>query len=321
MNTRKGFSIVCAGLILALALGYSSSEAAQKYAAKVNGAAINNASLEAAVNNFVENQKMFGVEVKEEDKDKIRKDVLEELISAELLYQEAKKAGLGDLGKSIDEKYENIKKGFASEEEFKKALKERDISEKELKKDIEKGVYISTFLEKNVYNNIVITDAEKKEEYEKNKDKLDIPEHVRASHILIRIEPGASDDDKKTAREKIDELRKEALAGEDFAELAKANSQDGSASNGGDLGYFRRGDMVKPFEDAAFALQNEEISKVIETQFGYHIIKLTDRKEAHTLTYSEVENDIEGFVLNRRRNEELNKFVEGLRKSAKVKIY
>jgi len=321
MDTRKGFSIVCAGLILALALGCSGSEAAQKYAAKVNGAGINLTSLEAAVNNFVENQKMFGVEVKEEDKDKIRKDVLEELISAELLYQEAKKAGLGDLGKAIDEQYENIKKGFASEEEFKKALKERDVSEKELKDDVEKGVYISTFLEKNIYNNIVVTDAEKKEEYEKNKDKLDIPEHVRASHILIRTEPGTSEDDKNAAKEKIDELRKKALAGEDFAELAKANSNDGSASNGGDLGYFRRGDMVKPFEDAAFALQNGETSEVIETQFGCHIIRLTDRKEAHTLTYSEVEKDIESFVSNRHRNEELGKFVEDLRKSAKIKIY
>ena len=111
-----------------------------------------------------------------------------------------------------------------------------------------------------------------------------------------------------------------AMSGEDFAKLAKENSEDGSASNGGDLSYFRKGQMVKPFEDAAFGLEKDQISPVVETQFGYHVIKVTDKKAAHTLTYDEVSKDIEKFLINNRKRDEVNKTVEALKKKAKIEI-
>jgi len=105
-----------------------------------------------------------------------------------------------------------------------------------------------------------------------------------------------------------------------FAKLAKENSEDTSAANGGDLSYFRKGDMVKPFEDAAFSLEKDQISDVVETQFGYHVLKLTDKRPARTLTYEEVANDIATFLLNKHKREEINRFVEELRKKAKIEI-
>jgi peptidyl-prolyl cis-trans isomerase C len=321
MCRRRAFY---ATIILILVLGYVVAipcEAAGRYAAKVNGTGIKNATLDTAVNNFVENQKMLGIDIKEGDMDRLREDILEELISAELLYQESKKAGPGDLKEDVNKQFENIKNGFNSEEEFRKILKERGVTEKELRDDIEKGIYIKAFLDRDVYNDISITEAEKKEEYEKNKDRLDILEHIKASHILIRVEPGATDDDKKAAKKKIDDLRKRVLAGEDFAELARNNSEDASAANGGELGYFKRSDMVKPFEDMAFSLEKGETSKVVETQFGYHLIKLLDKRPAHTLTYNEVEKDIERFLLNQNRQKELAELINGLRENAKIKRY
>ncbi|MBU4312388.1 MAG: peptidylprolyl isomerase, partial [Candidatus Omnitrophica bacterium] len=249
------------------------------------------------------------------------KGILEELISAELLYQESKSAELGDLKEEVKGQFENIKKGFASEKEFKDLLKERKISEKDLMKDIKKVLSIKSFLEKDVYRDIVVSEADKRNEYESKKDKLAIPEQVGASHILIRVAPDAGEEGKDSAKAQIDGIRQRALAGEDFAELAKENSQDGSAPNGGDLGYFGRGAMVKPFEDAAFSLEVGQISEVVETQFGYHIIKVTDKQSAKTLTYEEVESDIGMFLLNQRRGEVLNKLIDELRSNAKIKVY
>ena len=292
--------------------------AAQKFAAKVNGVGIKALTLDAAVSNFIENQKMFGATVKDEDKGKLRKDILEELISAELLYQESQKAKLGDLAKEVDAQFENIKKGLGTEAEFQKTLKDRGIDVKDLKEDIKKGVYINAYLDKFVFKNIAVSEEEKQQEFEKNKDKLNVPETVKASHILIKFKEGASDEDKKNAKEKIEAVRQKALAGEDFVSLARENSEDSSAANGGDLGFFKRGEMVKPFEDAAFGLEKDQISPVVETQFGYHIIKVVDKKPARILSYEEVKEDIGRFLVNRHKRDAINKTVEGLKKTAKI---
>ena len=308
-------------LMLVIGCTMSSDAASSKFAAKVNGTGIENKALDAAVKNFIENQKMFGAEVKEEDMDELRNGVLQELISVELLYQESKKAKLGDLSKEIEAQLENIKSGFESEDKFKDLLKERGLSEKDLKEDVKKGVYIGTFLEKNVYSKVAINDADKKAEFENNQDKLDVPEQIRVSHILIKVEKDATLEDKAGAREKIEALRKRVISGEDFAEVAKESSEDASASNGGDIGYFGRGMTVPSFENTAFALTVGEISDVVETQFGYHVIKLLDKKDARKLSYEEVEPEITRFLISRQREKLLEEFMNGLKDKAKIKIY
>ena len=323
MNIRNTWFAAAAAAVLTLFCVVSSNAASQKgsFAAKVNGAGIKTATLNAAVNNYVENQKMFGVTVKDEEKDKLKKDILNELISAELLYQASRKAGLGDMSKEVDSQLENIKKGFGSNQEFQKVLKERGIEIKDLKEDIKKGIYINAYLEKDAFSKLgPVTEDEKKQEYEGNKDKLNVPDEVKASHVLIKVGDKAAAEEKQKAKEKIEALRARAMSGEDFAKLAKENSEDASAPNGGDLGYFKKGDMVKPFEDAAFGLEKDQISPVVETQFGYHVIKVTDKKAAHTLTYEEVSKDIEKFLLNKHKRDEINKTTESLRKNAKIEI-
>jgi len=300
----------------------SCAQAASKFAAKVNGVGIKNTKLDAAVDNFIENQKLMGMEVKEEDRTGLRKDILEKmLVTTELLYQESKKARLGSFKEEVEQQFEKIKGGFASKEEFEKVLKDRGITKKDLREDITRGVYIDRFLEKNIYSNIIISEAEKKQEYEKSQDKFKVPEQVKASHILIRIKQDAGDKDKSDAEKKIKDLRGKAMAGEDFAELARENSEDGSAPSGGDIGFFKKGDTVKSFEDAAFSLKKGEISDIVETQFGYHVIKVLDKTPARKLTYSEIEKEIGRFLLSQRKAEKLEKFVEGLRKTANIKYY
>lgn len=315
------FAAAVTAIFLFLVVSSNAAPQKEAFAAKVNGVGIKKATLDAAVNNFIENQKMFGTVVKDEEKDKLKTSILEELVSAELLYQASQKAGLGDLTKDVDSQLENIKKGFGSDEEFQKALKERGIELKDLKEDVKKGVSINAYLEKDVFSKLSpVTEDEKKQEYETNKDKLNVPDEVMASHILIKADEKSTPEEKRIAKEKIEALRARVVSGEDFAKLAKENSEDGSAPNGGDLGYFRKGQMVKPFEDAAFGLEKDQISGVVETQFGYHIIKVTDKKAAHTLTYEEVSKDIENFLMNKHKRDEVNKTVEALKKNAKINI-
>ena len=133
-------------------------------------------------------------------------------------------------------------------------------------------------------------------------------------------EGDAPQEEKDVARNKIDDILVKATDGEDFAELAKEFSEGPSKDNGGDLGCFGRGQMVPPFEEAAFALGEGEISDVVETQFGYHIIKLTGRKPERQIPFEEVEGQIRQSLLDQKINTEVNAWIADLRANATVDI-
>ena len=178
---------------------------------------------------------------------------------------------------------------------------------------------INKMMEAEVANATAATDADAKDFYDKNPDKFKQPESVRASHILLMTQD-KDDATKKAARAKIDELLKRAKAGEDFAALAKANSQDGSASQGGDLGFFARGRMVPEFDQVAFALKPGEISDVVTTQFGYHIIKLTEKKEAAPIPLEQVKPQVLEFLTNQKKQQRVDGFIEDAKKRAKIEV-
>lgn len=136
---------------------------------------------------------------------------------------------------------------------------------------------------------VTVSDGELEGYYGRHRAEYDRPAEVRASHILVRFEANANEEQKLTAKLKAENLRAELVQGEDFAAMARKRSEDpGSAAQGGDLGFFKAGMMVKPFEDAAFALKIGDLSQPVETSFGYHLIKVTDRREAHQATFAEV---------------------------------
>ena len=116
-------------------------------------------------------------------------------------------------------------------------------------------------------------------------------------------------------------FKKKVRQGEDFGLLAKANSEGPTAQRDGDLGYFNRGRMAKPFEDAAFALNVGEVSGIVETQFGYHLIKVTDKKPARTIPYKEVQLRLEQHLKKEKEKTEIQGYIENLKKSAKIKRF
>ena len=235
-----------------------------------------------------------------------KKNILDQLIDYELLYQQAQKEKVKIHNDEINLEIDKIKDNFSSPEEFNEGLKANNITLVQLKDDIKRQLMINSILEET-RNQISITDDELLEYYNENKESLFEPEQVHARHILV-----------ETAEEANNLLLqlKEGLT--DFAELAKEKSIGPSAPSGGDLGFFARGQMVKEFEEAAFSLKPGEISGVVQTQFGYHIIKCEDKKEEYSPTFEEAEEKISNTLRNQKENEGISALISKLREEAVI---
>ena len=235
-----------------------------------------------------------------------KKNILDQLIDYELLYQQAQKEKVKIHNDEINLEIDKIKDNFSSPEEFNEALKANNITLVQLKDDIKRQLMINSILEET-RNQISITDDELLEYYNENKESLFEPEQVHARHILV-----------ETAEEANNLLLqlKEGLT--DFAELAKEKSIGPSAPSGGDLGFFARGQMVKEFEEAAFSLKPGEISGVVQTQFGYHIIKCEDKKEEYSPTFEEAKEKINNTLKSQKENEAISALISKLREEAVI---
>lgn len=255
-----------------------------------------------------------------EDQKKAQLAALDQLIYAELMYQEGLKAAPADLEKQVDFKMAQNKGKFGSPGEFEAALKESGMTEKELAEISRKDIVISNYIDTKIAPNIKVSDAEIKKFYDDNRDRLGEEPQVKASHILIGVDASAAPEVKAKAKEKAEALLKELKAGKDFAEVAKTSSTCPSKEQGGDLGFFGRGQMVPEFEQAAFGLNPGEMSGVVETQFGYHIIKLTDRKGGDVPKLEELKDKIAAFLKGQKTQKAVFDFVTKLKNDSKVEI-
>ena len=193
-----------------------------------------------------------------------------------------------------------------------------NLTEAEVREQIQRGIAIRELIDKKFANKIVITEEETKDYYTDNPQLFKKPAQVKASHILIKVEPTADDAKKAAAGKKIEEIQQKLKEGGEFAELAKEYSEGPSSTKGGDLGYFQRGQMVKAFEDTAFSMKADEVSGRVETRFGYHLIKVYDKKPAQTLAYADVKNKIAQRLKQEKVEKDATRYVETLKKDAKV---
>lgn len=311
------------GICLLAGPGWSADKAASsdKELATVNGKPIFKSQYDHELSVFQKRAAQQGRPLSDADLTTVKKQILENLIEAEMLYQQSQKEGVKVDDQSINQQIETIKKRFPDEAAYKKALEGMEISEKEIRSQIQRGLAINQLLDTNVRQKITVTAEESNNFYNSNPNLFKQPEQVKASHILIKVAPDAEEAKKKQARKKIETVQKKVRQGEDFGSLAKANSEGPTAQRSGDLGYFSRGQMVKPFEDAAFALNVGEVSEIVETQFGYHLIKVTDKKPARTIPYKEVQQMLEQHLKNEKEKTEIQGYIENLKKSATIKIF
>ncbi|MED3712515.1 peptidylprolyl isomerase [Peribacillus frigoritolerans] len=216
-------------------------------------------------------------------------DTLDLLITNKLVELEAEKAGIKITDEEIQKEIDVMVESYGDEKSLKEQLEASGSSMDALKKDI--VVYLQT--KKLVEPRITVTDDEISTYFEDNKDTFAQAEQVEASHILV--------EDEKTAKK----VAKELAAGGDFAKLAAEYSTDTeTADNGGSLGYFGKGDMVEEFEDVAFDLDINKVSDPVKTEYGYHIIKVTGKKEAKKANLEDSKEVIKETLLSERLQEE-----------------
>ena len=252
-------------------------------------------------------------------KDKYKTLVLDQMINTELLAQNAEKEGIKVTDKEIQSSYNDLKTYVNSDEQIKKSAEDLGISDDFLKEQAKLSLLIQKSQEK-FYSEEKVSDSEMKKYYDEHIDEYKKDE-VEASHILIKTTDDQNkplpEAEQKKAKEKAEKVLKEVKAGGDFAELAKKYSQDpGSAEQGGSLGTFGKGMMVKEFEDAAFGMEPGQVSNLVKTDFGYHIIKVTDRIK-ETTSFDEAKEGIKEEILKNKYGEKIAE----LQKKAKIEKF
>ena len=319
---RKIISI-SASLMLILSLTGCSGTKNDDSVATVNDSSIGVSKyIQALKLNKSAIESMYGTSIWDSEVEKGKKysdffkdTVLEQMINTEVIYQQAKKDNLLPSEEEVNKQFKEFQKEVKDDKIYKQNMKKLGITDEDIKKEQEIGIAIKNYKD-NFFKNAEISNEEMKKYYDDNKNEF-YKDEVKASHILIKTidenNNELSDKNKEEAKKKAEDILKKIKSGEEFAKLAKEYSEDGTASQGGDLGFFTKGEMVPEFEKAAWELKPGEVSDLVKTQYGYHIIKVTDKVDKQ-LSFDEVKDTIKGMLLN----EKFNKNIEDLVKEAKI---
>ncbi len=234
--------------------------------------------------------------------------VANQLVDTNLLLTEGKKAGYDPTAEDIEANFETLVSQFPSQEQFDKTLQEMGDSIEVVKGRLKDDIILKNFIEGEFYSKITIEEDQVKTFYTENEPRFTKPSEVKASHILVKEE------------DKINELNTKIKAGESFEELAKENSECPSGQNGGDLGFFGKGKMVPEFETTAFAMGVGEVSDPFKTDFGFHILKVTDKTEGGQQTFEQVSDSIKRHLEQVQAQDVISKKVAELRADATIEI-
>ena len=285
--------------------------------ARVNGETITGKELDDAVREIAGR----AGPVPPDERDRVYRGVLDNMIGYRLMVQEAKARKVAVPDAEVDAQVAQIRAQFGSDAQFQQALVAQKTTLEAVRSDTRDAMTAEKLVDDEIAAKIAVKPEAVTDFYQKNQDKFQQGPRVRASHILIGIPQNADAATKQQAKTKAETLLKDLRAGKDFAATAKENSQDpGSAPNGGDLGYFEQGQMVPPFEQAAFALKAGEMSEVVETQFGYHIIKVADKQDSRVVPLDEAKQQIEQYLSQQNRHAQTELFVNALKAKAKIEI-
>ena len=286
--------------------------------ARVNGETIGKAEFDRAVASI---EARAGGPMPPDQRDQILRTILDQIVGYKLLVQESHSRKVDATDAEVEARVQEIQKQFPNEDAFKQMLTARNTTIDQLRTDVRQDIAVQKMIDAEVEPKAAVKPEQLADYYAKNPDQFKQPERVHASHILIGVPRGADAAAKAEARAKAEQILKDVKTGKDFATLAKENSQDpGSAPNGGDLGFFQPGQMVGPFNDAAFSLAAGAVSDIVETEFGFHIIKVAEKQPGGTIAFDDVKPRLEQFLLQRNRQEQTEAFVKDLRSKGKIEI-
>jgi peptidyl-prolyl cis-trans isomerase C len=251
------------------------------------------------------------------------RQALEQLVLREVLLQEAEAGKIGPDETLVERDFKKTRDQFKTEQEWTSFLSAQGFDVQTFRTELRIRYTVDAVLTQRVGNPMyTVTDQEAKAFYDGNPKMFETPERVRASHILLKVPEGSGPDVKASQRAKAEAALARVRKGENFAAVAKQISQDtGSAVQGGDLGTFGRGQMVPPFEQAAFALKPGQVSEVFESQYGFHIVKVFEHAPVGQVPFEPVKAQIKDHLAQARREKAVNDFLGGLKAKAKIETY
>ena len=286
--------------------------------ARVNGESVTRKEIEEVIQSI---ESRAGGPLPAEQRDRVYRDLIDRAVGYKLLMQEAKARKVNVSDAEVEAKIDEVRKQFPSEDLFKQALASRSLTLDRMKSEARQELAIFRLIEGEIAGKVAVKPEQVEDFYKKNPDQFKEPERVRASHILISVPENADAAAKAQAKTKAEKVLKDVKSGKDFAALAKQHSQDpGSAVNGGDLGFFQQGQMVGPFNDVAFSLKPGATSDLVETQFGYHIIRVVEKNPGRTVPLDEVRPKLEQYLQGQNKETQTEAFVKSLRAKGKVEI-
>jgi peptidyl-prolyl cis-trans isomerase C len=287
-------------------------------AARVNGHAIPM----KAVSSIVEPALQAG-NVPPDRRPTAYRQALDQLVMRELITQEAQARQIAPDETAVEQDYKQVRGQFKTEKEWARFLSSSGFDAAAFRTELRTRSLVNKVVRQEAEKlPAVVSDADAKAFYDQNPKLFDSGERVRASHILLRVPEGAGPEVKKVQRVKAEAALARVRKGEDFMAVARQVSEDpGSAPRGGDLGAFGKGQMVPAFEQAAFALPAGQVSGLVESPFGFHIIKVQERLPAGKVAFDPVKGQIKDHLAQTRREKAVDELVRGLKAKAKIETY
>lgn len=285
--------------------------------AKVNGEEISKAQLEEAFNSAVQASGVKPEDLTPEQKLNGYRQILDELIMDKLVAKAAAAEVVTD--EEVNAEIEKIKKQFPSEEAFADQLKEAGQTPEKLAGAIRKMLQQQRWMKSQIKDQDQVSEADAKAFYESNTKEFESPEMVKASHILFKTSKDDSEEVVKQKEEAAKKAAERAKNGEDFNALAKELSEEpGAKESGGELGFFSKERMVPEFSAAAFSQEPGEIGGPVRTQFGWHVIKVSEKKPAGTTPFEEVKDQIIAYLKSTKQREAVQDVLKKLKDSAQI---
>lgn len=287
--------------------------------AVVEGTEIKKEELEKAFNTVLQAQGVTASQIPAAQKSQVYRMILDDMILERLVAKRSENTPVAD--DEVTAMYERIKSNFGSEEELKAQIEKNGQTVEQVKSDIRISLKQQRWLEEQTKDKTEVSDADAEAFYKENPEQFQKPEQVRASHILVRVPEDAKPEVVTEKEKQAKAIAARVKKGEDFNKVAAEVSEDPSAKqNSGDLNFFTKEQMVPEFSNAAFGMKKDEISEPVRSQFGYHIIKVTDRKAPETISLDQAKPQLIAFLKQQKRQQEVGKVVRAIREKADVKI-
>lgn len=310
-----------ASILLVQICSTQNTVAADTTLATVNGTAISATELDWEIKQLSAEMRIRNRPLSDQQLRQLRNQLIENLIEREVLYQHARAKNIEIRSQWIAASLSELKDQLGGSSALQAYLADTGMTQAQLKDRLAKGLTVRRLLRRDPIRSIKVSDAEMNAFYRQHPEMFQRSEQVRVRHILIKVTGAHDEAQRLNAWERIKTLQRKIDSGADFAVLALEYSDCPSRTRAGDLGYLTRDQMISPFAEAAFELEPGEVSDIVETRFGYHLIKMIDRKPPVLLIFKDVRQKIERTLRRDKENGAVRQYVANLKRQSEIKRF